>query len=179
MTAGAPALALAIGVVLGACTTSPAGSAPGSLAAPSPANPSEATTRSITVVRLPLAEPAQREEATIAMAFDPSTAAELAQALPADLDWTATAVLCVYLGSRADGGWGLAIQSATLIDGELRIRARETRPAPGVDRPGPTYPADCATVDRAALPSGPLSVRADDTVTDEFIVSAELEVPVP
>jgi hypothetical protein len=131
------------------------------------------------VVRLPQAEPAEREEAAIAFAFDPSAAGELAQPLPADLDWDTSAVVCIYLGRRAEGGWGLAIQSANLVDGELRILARETRPAAGVDRPGPTYPADCATIDRAALPVGPLSVRADDTVSDEFIVSAEVVVPAP
>jgi hypothetical protein len=133
----------------------------------------------VTVVRLPMAEPAEREDAAIAIAFDPSAAEDLAQGLPAELDWGATAVVCVYLGRRAEGGWGLAIQSANLVDGELRILARETRPAPGVDRPGPAYPADCATIDRAALPPGPLPARADDTVSDEFIVSAELEVPAP
>lgn len=143
------------------------------------ASPSLGGTRSVTVVRLPGAEPAEREEAAIAFAFQPSAADALAQGLPADLNWDATAVLCVYLGRRAEGGWGLAIQSANLVDGELRILARETRPAPGVDRPGPTYPADCATIDRAPLPPGPLSVRADDTISDEFIVSAELEVPAP
>lgn len=128
---------------------------------------------------MPLAEPAEREEAAIAFAFDPSTAGDLTAGLPADLDWDATAVVCVYLGRRAEGGWGLAIQSATLVGGELQILARETRPAAGVDRPGPTYPADCGTIDRAALPIGPLAVRADDTVSDEFIVSAEVDVPAP
>jgi hypothetical protein len=131
----------------------------------------------VTLVRLPTAEPAEREDAAIAIAFDPSAADDLAQGLPADLDWGATAVVCVYLGRRTEGGWGLAIQSASMVDGELRILARETRPAPGVDRPGPTYPADCATIDRAALPAGTLPARADDTVSDEFIVSGELEVP--
>lgn len=137
------------------------------------------TSRSVTIIRLPLAEPAQREEAAIAFAFDPSAAGDLATGLPADLEWDANTVVCVYLGRRAEGGWGLAIQSATLVGGELRILARERRPAAGVDRPGPTYPADCATIDRAALPSGPLSVRADDTVSDESIVSDEVEVPAP
>ena len=147
------------------------------LEASSTASPTSGTTRSVTVARLPGAQPAEREEAAISIAFDPSAAAALAQGLPTDLDWDANAVLCVYRGRRADGGWGLAIQSANLVDGELQVLARETRPAAGVDRPGPTYPADCATVDRAALPPGPLPVRADDTISDEFIVAAELEVP--
>lgn len=170
---------MAIYVLAGACTSSPPGSPASTLDGPSPAGPNVGTTRSIAVARLPTAEPAEREEAAIAIAFDPSAATDLAQGLPTDLDWEATAILCVYLGRRADGGWGLAIQSASLVDGELRILARETRPAPGVDRPGPSFPADCATIDRAALPTGPLPVRADDTISDEFIVSAELEVPAP
>jgi hypothetical protein len=172
-------VAVAVAVGVGACSAAPSGSAAATLEGSSAAAPSGGETRSITVVRLPLAEPAEREEAGIAFAFDPVAADDLAQSLPADLDWDATAVVCVYLGRRAEGGWGLAIQSATLVGGELRILGRETRPAAGVDRPGPTYPADCATIDRAALPVGPLSVRADDTVSDEFIVSAEVEVPAP
>ena len=175
----AGAVAVAVAVAAGGCTAAPTGSPAASLEGSSPAAPSGRATRSITVVPLPLAEPAEREEAGIAFAFDPSAADELAQSLPTDLDWDASAVVCVYLGRRAEGGWSLAIQSATLVDGELRILARETRPAAGVDRPGPTYPADCATIDRAALAVGPLSVRADDTVSDEFIVSAEVEVPAP
>jgi hypothetical protein len=172
-------VAVAVTLALGACTSAPVGSPAATLGGSSAADQSAGTTRSVTVVRLPLAEAAEREEAAIAFAFDPSAANDLAAGLPADLDWDATAVVCVYLGRRAEGGWGLAIQSATLVGGELRILARETRPAAGVDRPGPTYPADCATIDRAALPIGPLSIRADDTVSDEFIVSAEVEVPAP
>jgi hypothetical protein len=170
-------VAVAVAVAVGACTSPPTGSPAATLEGSSPAAPSGGATRSITVVRLPLAEPAEREEAGIAFAFDPSAADVLAHSLPTDLEWDANAVVCVYLGRRAEGGWGLAIQSANLIGGELRILARETRPA--ADRPGPTYPADCATIDRAALPIGPLFVRADDTVSDEFIVSAEVEVPAP
>ncbi len=113
------------------------------------------------------------------MAFDPGAAESLAGALPADLDWATTGVICVYLGRRAEGGWGLAIQSARLADGELLILARETRPVAGVDRPGPTFPADCATIDRAALPVGTLPAQAHDTVSDEFIVAGELVVPAP
>lgn len=171
-------VAAAVMVAVGACTAPPLGG-PAATVDGSGSAPSSGTTRSISVVRLPLAEPAEREESAIAFAFDPSAAGDLATGLPADLDWAATAVVCIFLGRRAEGGWGLAIQSATLVGGELRILARETRPAAGVDRPGLTYPADCATIDRAALPIGPLSVRADDTVSDEFIVSAEVEVPAP
>lgn len=177
--AGAVSVAVAVAMAVGACTSADTGSPAATLEESSPAASSGGATRSITVVRLPLAEPGEREEAGIAFAFDPSTADDLAKSLPADLDWDAGAVVCVYLGRRAEGGWGLAIQSANLVDGELRILARETRPAAGVDRPGPTHPADCATIDRAALPVGALSVRADDTVSDEFIVSGEVDVPAP
>jgi hypothetical protein len=173
------AVAVAVTLAVGACTPAPAGSPAATLEGSSAAAQSGGATRSITVARLPLAEPAERAEAGIGFAFDPAAAAEVAQSLPTDLDWDASAVVCVYLGRRGEGGWGLAIQSANLVGGELRILARETRPAAGVDRPGPTYPADCATIDRAALPIGPLSVRADDTVSDEFIVSTEVEVPAP
>jgi hypothetical protein len=131
------------------------------------------------VVRLPDAEPAEREGAAIEAAFDPRSAEALASALPADLDWATTGVVCVYLGRRAEGGWGLAIQSAGLADGELHVLARETRPVAGVDLPGPTFPADCATIDRAALPVGTLPARATDTVSDEFIVAGELVIPAP
>lgn len=131
----------------------------------------------MTVVRLPVVEPASRQEAAIVAAFEPSGATSLAAGIPDDMDWETTGIICVHLGRRGDGGWGLAIQSASLIDGELRILARETRPSPAVDLPGPTYPADCATIDRIALPPGPLAVRADDTISDEFIVAGQLEVP--
>lgn len=131
------------------------------------------------MVRLPDAEPAEREVAAIEAAFDSRSGEALASALPADLDWSTTGVVCVYLGRRAEGGWRLAIQSASLADGELQVLARETQPVAGVDRPGPTFPADCATVDRAALPVGTLTARATDTVSDEFIVAGELVIPAP
>ena len=134
---------------------------------------------SVSVVRLPGAEPVEREAAAIEAAFDPTSAQSLATALPADLDWATTGVICVYLGRRAEGGWGLAIQSASLAGAELQVLARETRPVAGVDRPEPTFPADCATIDRAPLPVGTLPARAHDTVSDEFIVAGELAVPAP
>ncbi|HEV7199891.1 MAG TPA: protease complex subunit PrcB family protein [Candidatus Limnocylindria bacterium] len=138
-----------------------------------------ASNGSVLVVRLPDAMPAERAEAAIEAAFDPGSAAALATDLPGDLDWASSGVICVFLGRREDGGWSLAIQGASLVDGELQVRARETRPAPGVDRPGPSFAADCATIDRPALPVGTLPARADDTVTDEFIVAGDLEVPAP
>ena len=133
----------------------------------------------MTVVRLPQAQPVDRPDAGLDAAFDPVAAGALASGLPTDLDWASTGVLCVYLGQRAEGGWGLAIQSASLVDGEIRILARETRPVPGVTRPGPEFPADCATIDRRALPVGILPARADDTISDEFIVDGVIEVPAP
>jgi hypothetical protein len=173
-----PALSLLI--VLAACNASAgSGSPPASVAPTSAAASDPATDGSVLVVRLPDAVPAQREDAAIEAAFDPESAAALAGSLPADLDWASTGVICVSLGRRADGGWSLAIQGASLVDGELRVRARETRPAPGVDRPGPSFAADCATIDRASLPLGTLPARADDTVTDEFIVAGDLKVPAP
>lgn len=132
---------------------------------------------SVRVARLPQAVPVDRESAAIAAAFDPAAAAALAADLPTDLDWSTTGLLCVYLGRRSEGGWGLAIQGASLVDGELRVLARETRPSAGVDRPGPTYPADCATISRDGLPVGMLPAQAHDTVSDEFIVAGELVVP--
>lgn len=132
---------------------------------------------SVTVVRLGGVEPALREEAAIEAAFDPTAAADLAEALPQDIDWATHGVLCVYLGRRAEGGWGLTIQSASLVDGELVVLARETRPTPDVDRSGPTFPGDCATIERSTLPAGALPARAHDTISDEFIVAGVLQIP--
>ena len=162
-----------------ACALSSPGQ-PASPSAPASIGPtSGAPEGAVSVVRLPDAEPAEREAAAIEAAFDPVAAESLAGALPADVNWATTGVICVYLGRRAEGGWGLAIQSARLADGVLLVRARETRPATGVDRAGPTFPADCATIDRATLPGGALPAQAHDTVSDEFIVAGELVVPTP
>lgn len=120
--------------------------------------------------------PARRVDAAIAIAFDEASAATLISPLPAQLDLATDALLCVYLGQRPTGGWGLALQSASLQDGELRILARETRPRGNVTQ-ALTYPGDCASVPRAALPAGELVVRADDTISDEFIVDGQIEVP--
>jgi hypothetical protein len=163
-----------------ACAPSSSPAQPASPSTPASARPaSGAPAGSVSVVRLPDAEPAEREAAAIETAFDPMSASALASALPADLEWATTGVICVYLGRRAEGGWALAIQSASLADGELQVLARETRPIAGVDRPGPTFPADCATIDRGALPAGTLPARAHDTVSDEFIVAGELVIPAP
>ncbi len=169
---------LLVGAV--ACAPSSTAREPASPSAPAGNGPtSGAPQGAVSVVRLPEAQPAERETAAVEVAFDPGAAESLASALPADLDWAATGVICVYLGRRAEGGWGLAIQRARLADGKLDVLARETRPVAGVDRPGPTFPADCATIDRAALPVGTLPAQAHDTVSDEFIVAGELVVPAP
>ena len=42
-----------------------------------------------------------------------------------------------------------------------------------------TYPGGCGVVNRDALPAGDLAVRADDTISDEFIVGGDVTVPVP
>jgi hypothetical protein len=172
--------ALSLLVALSACSASAgSGSPPTSVPPPSAAASGPASNGSVLVVRLPDAEPVEREEAAIVAAFDQMSAAMLASAVPNDIDWASTGLICVHLGERHDGGWTLAVQGASLVDGELQVRARETRPVPGVDRPGPSFAADCATIDRTSLPVGTLPARADDTVTDEFIVAGDLEVPAP
>jgi len=123
-------------------------------------------------------EPVEREQAAIAMAFDADAAAALLVAVPDDLDFGTDALVCVYLGERPTAGWGLDLQTASLVDGELRILARETRPRGTVDEVV-TYPGDCGVVNRNVLPAGDLAVRADDTISDEFIVGGDVTVPVP
>jgi hypothetical protein len=121
-------------------------------------------------------EPAERHEAGIAMAFDADEAAALVAAVPDELDFGTDALVCVYLGERPTEGWGLDLQAASLVDGELRILARETRPRGTVNQVV-TYPGDCGVLNRDALPVGELAVRADDTISDEFIVAGEVTVP--
>jgi len=123
-------------------------------------------------------EPLERPEAAIAMAFDADEAAALVLAVPDDLDFATDALVCVYLGERPTAGWGLDLQAASLVDGELRILARETRPRGTVDQVA-TYPGDCGLLNRDALPAGELAVRADDTISDEFIVGGDVTVPDP
>lgn len=123
-------------------------------------------------------DPVERPEATIAMAFDADAAATLVVAVPDDLDFTTDALVCVYLGERPTAGWGLDLQTATLVDGELGILARETRPRGTVEQVV-TYPGDCGVLNRDALPAGELAVRADDTISDEFIVGGNVTVPDP
>jgi len=94
------------------------------------------------------------------------------------VDFETEALVCVYLGERPTEGWGLDLQTASLVDGELRILARETRPRGTVNQVV-TYPGDCGVVNRNALPPGELAVRADDTISDEFIVAGDVTVPDP
>ena len=122
------------------------------------------------------AEPVERRDAAIGMAFDAEEAGALVLSVPDDLDFETEALVCVYLGERPTAGWGLDLQTASLVDGELRILARETRPRGTVDQVV-TYPGDCGVVNRDVLPSGELAVRADDTISDEFIVGGDVTVP--
>jgi hypothetical protein len=165
----APACGLLLaGLCLAACgtTQSTIFSSIGEVAAPG------LTLRSVQV------EPVERAEAAIAMAFDADAAAALVVDVPDDVDFGTDALVCVYLGERPTAGWGLDLQTASLVDGELRILARETRPR-GTVQQVITYPADCGVVNREALPPGKLAVRADDTISDEFIVAGEVTVPDP
>jgi hypothetical protein len=113
-------------------------------------------------------------DAGIAAAFDAATAADLVESVPADLDLARDALICVFLGSRPTGSWTLTLQSASIVDGELRIVAREKSTG---GRAETTYPADCAALNRDGLPPGTYPVRADDTSTDEFIADGTLSVP--
>lgn len=122
------------------------------------------------------AEPIERHEETVALAFDAEAAADLLTQVPPELDFDQHALVCVFLGPRLTSGWSLDLRTASLSDGELRIRARETAPRTET-RPETTYPADCGLLTRAALPAGELRVWADDTVTDEFIAETVVEVP--
>lgn len=156
-----------VGLLLAACGTAVETDAGSVGETTAPAGPS---LRAIQV------EPVEREDAAIAFAFDAQEAAGLVVEVPDDLDFGADALVCVYLGERPTAGWGLDLQTASLADGELRILARETRPRGTVDQVV-TYPADCGIVNRDALPAGELAVRADDTISDEFIVAGEVTVP--
>jgi hypothetical protein len=124
------------------------------------------------------AMPVDEREEGVAMAFEARAAAELLQEVPRDLDFGTSAVVCVFLGPRQTTGWDLDLSTVSLSDGVLTIRARESVPR-GTTRPVVTYPADCGLVPRAALPVGELTVRADDTVSGEFIADAVIDVPPP
>jgi len=76
-------------------------------------------------------------------------------------------------GNKAKPGF-----EAEFRDVFLRIQARETRPR-GTVNEVVTYPGDCGVLNRDALPAGDLAVRADDTISDEFIVGGDVTVPEP
>ena len=147
---------------------------------PPRADPSAASAQAQPVLSLDDVEvvPIESREETVAMAFDAGAAAELLERVPPDLDFRTSALVCVFLGPRQTTGWSLDLLTVTLSGDVLTIRARESVPR-GQTRPGVTYPADCGLVTRAALPSGQLTVRADDTVTGEFIADAAIDVPPP
>ena len=141
------------------------------------ASPTPGGTRNVDFVRITDGIPIAREEAEIGMAFDAGQAAQLVSEPPA-IDYATQAILCLSIGERPTGGWSVTISSISVADGEMEILAREGRPRPGEGTTQAfTYPGDCAVVDRTVLPIGPLAVRADDTISDEFIVDATIEVP--
>jgi hypothetical protein len=180
----APALIAALAVVLSACTgvpdpTTSLGS--GSTDAPSSsaatASPTPGGVRNVDFLRITDGIPIAREAAEIGMAFDAAEAVQLVSE-PPSIDYTTQAILCLWIGERPTGGWSVIIGSITVEDGEMQILAREGRPRPGEGTTQAfTYPGDCAVVDRTVLPVGQLAVRADDTISDEFIVDATIEVP--
>jgi hypothetical protein len=162
------AILLAALAALAACsTTTPSPSA--SAASSQPAG--------VTLTALTDVDILPQTEATILAAFDADSAAALVASVPAGLDFASSGLICVYLGERSTGGWSLALQSASVVDGELQILAREGRPPASGGPAGTTYPAGCGTITRAGLPTGTVPVRADDTVSEEFIVSGTITVP--
>jgi hypothetical protein len=168
--------ALAMAALLGACSP---GESPGSADAGSAdAGSADATASARPVVSLTdvEAEPVETHEETVAVAFDRDSAAELVREVPDDVDFDRHALVCVFLGPRQTTGWSLDLRTATLSGDVLTIMAREAAPRTETE-PEVTYPADCALLTRAGLPGGELQVRADDTITGEFIADAAIEVP--
>jgi len=170
--------AAASGVLICALLSSACGTAPSSTssAGVSPSGPIGSV--SVNLTRLVGVEIADRAAAAIEIAFDAGAATELVGPLPADADFEAQAVLCLFIGERESGGWAVALQSIRIVDGQMEIRARETAPR-GLATGGATYPADCALIDRSALPVGQLPVTSTDTTSDEFIVDGVIDVPAP
>ncbi len=166
---------LAAAIMLSSCaaTGSP------SLSVNESARESAAGSVSVTISRLVDVQIVDRGAAAIEIAFDAEAAAEFVAPLPADADFAAQAVLCLFIGLRDSGGWSVAVQSIRLVDGRMEITARETEPRGGTATGGPTYPADCVQIDRSVLPVGLLPVTSTDTTSDEFIVDGVIEVPTP
>ena len=157
-------------LLLAACGTTTA--SPSSLASPTESDAPSLSLRDAGV------EPLERPQAAIGFAFTADEAADLVAGSTDGIDFGTDALLCVYLGIRQTTGWSLDLRSVSLSGNELRISARENAPREGAPAEV-TYPADCALIDRAALPPGELAVRADDLNSDEFIVDAVVTVPEP
>jgi hypothetical protein len=164
---GWPAIAAVLTLVLCACATSSPSTAPSAMDPPGLALDDVD------------AEPVERPEAAIGMAFDADTAAELVVAVPDTIDFASKTLICVYLGERPTTGWWLELDSATLSSGELRIVARENTPRGDGGEPQQTFPGDCALLNRGAVPVGELRVSAHDTISDEGIVTGMVIVPDP
>ena len=160
-----PAMAFGLSLALVAC-------------APASLSPSATETPGLALSDVEV-EPMERPDAGIAMAFDVATAAELVVAVPDSIDFASKALVCVYLGERPTAGWRLDLDSATYSGDELRIEARENTPRSDGGELRPTFPADCALVNRGALPAGELRVSAHDTLSDEAIVAGTVVVPDP
>jgi hypothetical protein len=167
------AAALLLLLLLAACGAGGGGDASGT--APAPSQPSESgpPPPSLTDVD---AQPIEHRQEAIFVAFDAKEAAELLQEVPGDLDFGREALACVFLGPRQTTGWSLDLRSATLSNAELALKARENPPH-GATQDRITYPADCALVNRDALPPGELAVRADDTISGELIARTQIVVP--
>jgi hypothetical protein len=184
MRSGSPVLALAVSgtIVVGllaGCAAGPKATAGGPTFTPLATEAATVATTATGLALTPLGlRPAQRSDAAIGLAFEPASAGRLLAEAPAGIDFGRTALLCVYLGERI-GNWSLTLVSARLEGGTLQILSREAPPRGSTGSTTTTYPAACGTVARAALPSGPLAVRADDTASGEFIVASTVVVPAP
>lgn len=171
---GVTALAIAlIGCGAGSDTPLLSASASGRASESASATASQPAVSGLDLQPLDGVSPVDRPEAGIGMAFDAAGAAKLVEQ-PPQIDYDERSLLCVYLGKRT-GRWTFDLQSATLDGQALEIDARERPPRqPGGEQ---TLPAACATIARAALPVGRLTVSAHDTVSDEFITEGSVEVP--
>jgi hypothetical protein len=165
----APGAILVVAVLLAAC------GGPSASLEPSAGSDSAQPVLSLDDVE---AVPVENREETVAMAFDVEAADELVEQVPPDVDFRTSALVCVFLGPRQTTGWSLELLTVSLSGDVLTIRARESVPR-GQTRDEVTYPADCGLLTRAALPAGELTVRADDTITGEFIADAVIDVPAP
>jgi hypothetical protein len=169
---------LLLSITMAACGGSAGSTAPAA-PSPTPAVPASVVPSAPPVLSLSSldATPIQHEQEAVAVAFDSAAAASLLQSVPASLDFARDVLVCVFLGPRQTTGWSLDLRSVSLAGNEVDIRARESAPRTGTERPEVTYPADCALLNRDALPVGEVMVRADDTITGEFIAGTTVQVP--